>query len=172
MTSFHTIVVAVDFSQTSADAFEAARNMARLHRARLHVVHVIVDPFQSIYAVESPGLDLPGLLREWTAAAEQQMAALVDGHRLDSGITTAVVSGAPAHEIVREAVDCDADLIVVGSHGRSLIGRLLLGSVAERVLHNSRLPVLVVPHRSRRAEAFAAEADAAVAPARRQAATA
>ena len=163
MASFHTIVVAVDFSPASADALDVAHDMAQLNHARLHVIHVVADPFHSIYAVEGSGLDLPVLLRQWIAAAEQHLADLVKRasdrgghahHRRPRRIA--------AQEIVRYAADQQADLIVVGSHGRAMVGRLLLGSVADRVLHHAGRAVLVVPQRTGHVTSFEVDAAAGV----------
>ena len=163
MASFHTIVVAVDLSPASADALDVAGDMARLNHARLHVIHVVADPFHSMYAIETSGLDLPELLRQWTLAAEQQLADLVERHPIAAGqLTTAVLAGSPAQEIVRYADDQQADLIVVGSHGRAMVGRLLLGSVADRVLHHAGRPVLVVPRRTGHVTVFDVRAAAGV----------
>lgn len=150
MPSMHTIVVAVDFSDISKDVFEAARDMARLHHAHLHVVHAVGDPFSSMYAVETTGLDLPDVLRQWTDAAQKRLAGLVEGHALEPDrLTTAILPGSPSHAVVKYAADHQADLIVVGSHGRGAVSRLLLGSVAERVLHHAGRSVLVVAHQTR-----------------------
>ena len=149
MASFHTIVVAVDFSPASADALDVAHDTAQLNHARLHVIHVVADPFHTIYAVEGSGLDLPVLLQQWIAAAERHLADLVKPQQIETGmLTTAVLAGSPAQEIVRYAADQQADLIVLGSHGRAMVGRLLLGSVADRVLHHAGRAVLVVPQRT------------------------
>lgn len=150
MAIFHTIVVAVDFSDISKHVLETAREMARLHHARLHVVHAIGDPFSSMYAVETTGLDLPDVLRQWTDVAQKRLADLVGEQAPDADlVTTAVLPGSPAHAIVKYADDRQADLIVVGSHGRGAVSRLLLGSVAERVLHHAGRSVLVVSHQAR-----------------------
>ena len=163
MASFHNIVVAVDFSPTSADALDVAHDMARQNHARLHVIHVVADPFHSIYAVEGSGLNLPVLLQQWIAAAEQHLADLVERRPIEAGmLTTAVLAGSPAQEIVRYADDQQADLIVVGSHGRAMVGRLLLGSVADRVLHHAGRAVLVVPQRTGDVTSFEVTAAAGV----------
>jgi len=163
MASLHTVVAAVDFSDISAEVLDTARDMARLHQARLHVVHAVGDPFRSMYAVESSGLDLPDVLREWTEAARKELAILVAQHPVEPGqLTTAVLSGTPAHAIVRYADEQKADLIVIGSHGRGVVSRLLLGSVAERVLHLAGCPVFLVSHRARRVASLEARAAAAV----------
>jgi nucleotide-binding universal stress UspA family protein len=149
MASFHTIVAAVDFSDISGDVLDTAREMARHHNARLHVVHAVGDPFYSMYAVETTGLDLPDVLRQWTEAAEKLLADLLEKHPIEPGLlTTAILPGSPAHAIVKYADEQEADLIVVGSHGRGTVSRLLLGSVAERVLHLARRSVLVVSQRA------------------------
>jgi nucleotide-binding universal stress UspA family protein len=150
MPSFRTIVAAVDFSDISGEVLEMARDMARLHQARLHVVHAVGDPFRSLYSVENTGLDLPALLRQWTDAAQRQMASLLEAQPIEPGLlTTAVLPGSPTHAIVEYAEQQDADLIVIGSHGRGAVSRLLLGSVAERILHVAGRPVFVVAHRHR-----------------------
>jgi nucleotide-binding universal stress UspA family protein len=163
MASFHTIVVAVDFSDISGDVLDTAREMARHHDARLHVVHAVGDPFYSMYAVETTGLDLPDVLRQWTEAAAKLLAGLLDKHPIEPGLlTTAILPGSPAHAIVKYADEQQADLIVVGSHGRSAVSRLLLGSVAERVLHLARRSVLIVSQRADRLTAVEVDAAANV----------
>jgi nucleotide-binding universal stress UspA family protein len=163
MASFHTIVAAVDFSDISGDVLDTARDMARLHHARLHVIHAVGDPFRSMYAVETTGLDLPAVIREWTEAAEQRLARLVEEHPIEPGLlTTAVLSGSAANAIVKYAEEQQAELIVVGSHGRGPVSRLLLGSVAERVLHLAGRSVFVVSHRARHMTSFEVKAAAGV----------
>ena len=163
MASFHTIVAAVDFSDISADVLETARDMARLHRARLHVVHAVGDPFRSMYAVETTGLDLPDVLRRWTEAAQTQLASLVEAHPIEpEPPTMAVLPGSAAQAIVQYADDQQADLIVLGSHGRGAVSRLLLGSVAERVLHLAGRTVLVVCQRARQSTSSNLEVPARV----------
>ena len=163
MASFHTIVVAVDFSDISGDVLDTAREMARRHDARLHVVHAIGDPFYSMYAVETTGLDLPGVLRQWTERANTLLAGLLERHPIEPGLlTTAILPGSPAHAIVKYAAEQQADLIVVGSHSRGAVSRLLLGSVAERVLHLAGRSVLVVSQQAHRLTTFEAKAPASV----------
>jgi len=163
MASFHTIVAAVDFSDISGEVLLTARDMARLHHARLHVIHAVGDPFRSMLAVESTGLDLPAVVRQWTEAAQERLATLVEEHPIEPALlTTAVLSGSPANAIVKYAEEQQADLIVIGSHGRGAVSRLLLGSVAERVLHLAGRPVFVVAHRDRHLTSFEVKAAAGV----------
>lgn len=116
-----------------------------------------------MYEIQTTGLNLPDLLRQWTEAAQERLAGLVERHPIESGLlTTAVLSGSPAHTIVKYAEEQQADLIVIGSHGRGAVSRLLLGSVAERVLHLAGRPVFVVAHRDRHPTSFEVKAAAGV----------
>ena len=143
------IVVATDFSAASRRAFSAALDLARRDGARLVVLHVMMPP--------SPfGDDLPGSWIELEARArrdaERRLAAAVSqAERARIATTSTLVKGAPAEVIVRVARREGADLIVIGTHGRSGLGRLFMGSVAARVLGTAMCPVLTVRGRGRKA---------------------
>lgn len=78
----------------------------------------------------------------------QELAERLRKAGIDS--TALLVHGATVETILKEASDLDVDMIVVGSHGRGMMGQLLEGSVSEGVLHKSQLPVLVIPTHKRR----------------------
>lgn len=164
MSRFRNILVAVDFSQTSDDALAAAVELSRTSRARVHLVHVV----QSIhipYGIEPIAFDFNAYLRRSAEAASRQLADIAARHPVEPGLlTTTVLTGAPAAEIVRYAKEQATDLIVLGAHGHGLIDRLLIGSVAERVARHAPCAVLMVPHATRRLTSFEAEAAAGVAP--------
>jgi nucleotide-binding universal stress UspA family protein len=162
MSRFHTILAAVDFSQTSDDAIAAACDLCRTNNAQLHVVHVVPE-VQIPYAIEPVVIDITAFLRQSIEAARQQLAALVSRHPIDQArLTTAILEGAAAREIVRYADEHGIDLIVLGAHGHGFLDRLLIGSVAERVVRHAPCAVLLVPHTSRRLTSFEAQAVAAV----------
>jgi nucleotide-binding universal stress UspA family protein len=117
------ILVATDFSDGADAAFGVAVEYARAFRARLHLLH--------IFSADEIGVTQ--LLAETAAKAA------------DVPVTVAGTAGDPADGILRYAADHGIDLIVVGTHGRTGVSRLLLGSVAERVVRGARCPVLVVP---------------------------
>ena len=149
METFRTIVAAVDFSQTSCDVLAAALDLAGGAADRVRLLHVVPHVVQTPWVVDAAGLDVEDLQRQWVADAETQLAELARVLRLDPArLGTDVVVGPAAPEIVRYAAAHGADAIVVGSHGRGVIGRFLLGSVAERVLRDAACPVLVVPDRA------------------------
>ena len=144
------IVVATDFSTASRPALAAALDLARRDGARLVVLHVMMPPSPFV------GDDLPGSWLELEARArrdaERRLAAAVSQAERSGIVTTGtLVKGAPAEVIVRVARREGADLIVIGTHGRSGLGRLFMGSVAARVLGTATCPVLTVRGRGRKA---------------------
>jgi nucleotide-binding universal stress UspA family protein len=166
MAPLRTIIVGVDFSETSRDALATGLEVAQPHGARLHLVHVVPDVHHAPWLVDAVGLDFVALQAQWCVEGEQGLAAVAARHGLDPlNITTAVLVGAPATEIVGYAAAQAADLIVVGSHGHSPFRRLILGSVADRVIRASSCPVLVVPHRAARLEPVGATRSREQAPA-------
>jgi nucleotide-binding universal stress UspA family protein len=153
MSRFHTVVAAIDFSDSSADVLDAALALAPPEDGgQIHLIHVVPDPVPAIWTDDLPQLEVAAMARTWTEVAERQLAAIVAGRRLDAArVTTAVVVvGQPATEIVRQAEQRHADAIVVGSHGHSAVRRFLLGSVADKVIRQAHCAVLVVPHRTLR----------------------
>jgi nucleotide-binding universal stress UspA family protein len=141
------VLVAVDFSDTSADAVRYARELVRSFNAAIHLLHVVPDPLQQPWAVEAPGLDFPGLSDQWQVEAHERLVALAASTELDTRQSTlAIRTGVPHRAIVDYAAEHGTDLIVLGSHGHSPVVHFLLGSVTERVVRQARCPVLVVPH--------------------------
>ena len=137
------IVVATDFSAASRPALATALDLARRDGARLVVLHVMVPP--SPFA----GDDLPASWLELEARAqreaERRLAAAVSrAERSGIATTGTLVKGVPADVIVRVARREGADVIVIGTHGRSGLGRLFMGSVAARVLATATCPVVTV----------------------------
>jgi nucleotide-binding universal stress UspA family protein len=148
MHPFTTIVVAIDFSDTSADTIETALELARGQQDRVHLVHVVADVFRSMGLTEAPTIDWAEVQRTWITQARDQLIGLAALCKLDpQRVTIAVEAGAPAAGIVRYAQDHGAQAIVLGSHGHGLVRRFVLGSVADRVLRQASCPVMLVPHR-------------------------
>ena len=141
------IIGATDFSEPATAALNYGRQLARKLAANLHLVHVLAD---STGLVMTP----PGLAGEMTPemreraqenAKEQLASQLSDDDRRDLNANTVVLTHAnAAHAIVSFAIELPADLIVVGTRGRSGFSHLLLGSVAEHVIRSAPCPVLVV----------------------------
>jgi nucleotide-binding universal stress UspA family protein len=132
----------VDASDASLEAAQFAGRLAEQTGAELTVVHVRASPFP----VAEQDLDVGELETYWQAA--EQHAAHQTSQAL-AGCTAQwsfqVRAGDPAQELERVARERQADLLVVGRRGHTVVHRLLLGSVANRLLHHADRPVLVVP---------------------------
>jgi nucleotide-binding universal stress UspA family protein len=140
------IVAATDFSGTSRESLAVARDLAGAIGARVHIIHVIPDPAQLPWTIDT-GLSLVSLERSWRKQAE----VALERARAESGMTPdqaviSVVRGDAATEIGKEAARLRADFIVIGTHGHGLVARLLMGSVADKVVRHAERPVLLVPH--------------------------
>jgi nucleotide-binding universal stress UspA family protein len=150
MKRFHHILVPTDFSETAREALRAARDIASDTPDRISIVHVISDVMMQPWVAEG-GPDIVTYQREWEADVTRRLEALVTEEGLnDARVTTAVLVGKPAVAIAHYADEQHADLIVMGTHGHGPVRRLLLGSVAERVVRLAHCPVLTVPHESLR----------------------
>lgn len=140
------IMYASDFSRASRPAFTRAIEIAKATRAQLIITHALppIVPILTDGAYISPDTwnKLDKGAREF---AEKQLGALL-GQAKKAGIrtTTLLVDGIPAERIVRAARAKGVDLLVIGTHGRTGLRRLLLGSVASRVVAIARCPVLTV----------------------------
>jgi nucleotide-binding universal stress UspA family protein len=142
---FRRILHASDFSRASRRAFEEAVALARADGAELTLIHVLepVIPWTEDAYVSRRAYDQ--LLTSTRAAAARQLDVLVRRARA-TGVraTGRLVDGNPRDAIPRLAKRARADLVVVGTHGRTGLSRLLLGSVAARVLATASCPVLTV----------------------------
>ncbi|WP_336002130.1 universal stress protein [Halorientalis halophila] len=136
------ILVPVDGSEQSREACDFA--MREYPDGEFVLLHVI-NPTEAGY---SAGATLPSFSEEWferaKADAESLLEELADRDSAsESRISSETVVGKPSRAIVEYAAENDVDLIVMGSHGRSGVTRILLGSVAENVVRNATVPVTV-----------------------------
>jgi nucleotide-binding universal stress UspA family protein len=139
------IVCATDFSERAASAERQAVALARALGAELVLTHVGVDA-----PLWREGLHTPSVRAVFEAQhtwASETLAARAAALRAEGVPARAIVRvGPPWEEIVRVAAEEHADLIVMGTQGRTGLERLLLGSVAERVIRQAPCPVLTVRH--------------------------
>lgn len=140
MTAPRNILVATDFSEMSERAFTYARGITQPLDAKLHLLHVIPDPYSLPWLKNTSGVDVRHLMNTWEAQAQQQLEEL----RPDKQTVIVTRVGHPFQEIVGYAKAHDIDLIVMGTHGRSGAAHMLIGSVAERVVRKAPCPVLTV----------------------------
>jgi nucleotide-binding universal stress UspA family protein len=152
MPYFRNIVVALDFSKTSAEALRIAREVAADHSARLHLVHVVADVHLTPARLETPGPSFDDLQRQWVCEAEARLAAVAQTGADEAEMRKALVGAPVAGTIAEYAAANNADLIVVGTHGYGPVKRMLLGSVSDQLLRCAPCPVLTVPPGSLRIE--------------------
>jgi nucleotide-binding universal stress UspA family protein len=143
MNGWSKICCAIDFSESSRLALEQAADLAARSGAELTLVHVHVP-------IPHAALDVLTGAPEGASAAAQELEKLLSQWRADAerlsgrAARVALRSGDPADQLVKFARESGSDLVVVGTHGRRGLRRLVLGSVAERVLRTAPCPVLAV----------------------------
>lgn len=144
--SYQHILVPVDGSPTSLAAVDQAANLAKTYGSKVTILLVItIDPFIGVEYISAQNQKADTLNHSQTMI--QEIMEEAKQHFAAQGINadTKVVEGQEIYkEIVRTATDLNADLVVIGSHGRTGIKKLVLGSVAQKVLGEIHLPVLVV----------------------------
>lgn len=137
---YDTILVATDGSEHAQRAAEHGLALARAFDATVHAVHAV-----DLHAAAGP-FDVGGVSEEFVGRLEQEGEAAVEAIADEAGdavaVETAVVRGPPAEAIREYAAEHGADLVAVGTHGRSGLERYVAGSVAERVVRRAGAPVL------------------------------
>lgn len=147
MTKFTHILVPVDFSEHSDNAVRLAVGLSRAFGSRITLLHVGVVPH--VYSTE---LGLAGTAGPVFAEMSQTVAR-EQRHRLEQlakneipesvAVELVVREGFPPEEVLAQVKSGEHDLVVMGTHGRTGFGRVLLGSVTERVMRECPVPILV-----------------------------
>jgi nucleotide-binding universal stress UspA family protein len=142
MTKFKEILCPIDFSEFSRHALDHAAALARSYEARLTVLHV----FLNVPVMDVPPISMEDKDRERLLSEMKRFTSQLPG---DVTLDLRIPEASDVHqEILAQATATNADLLVVGSHGRSGFERLLLGSVTEKLLRKAPCPMLVVPRRA------------------------
>ena len=139
-----TILVPIDFRDPSLDALATAREFARPLDLDVVLLHVYYIPV-AVY----PGFDpiiVPGLPEQIAAAAKNALDQLA---REQGGLRTLLRTGDPATEILHAIEEIKPSLVAMGTHGRKGLSHLLIGSVTEKVVRSSPVPVLTLHARAR-----------------------
>jgi universal stress protein A len=142
------ILVPVDYSDCSRVAMEYALFLAERFDAEIEVLHVAEIPLGDEHTVVKPDTGEEQLLSEliMQQAVKEATEFLAPFVRATIPIEKSLLKGRPGKVIVEAAADRGADLLVMGTHGRSGFDRLIMGSVTERVLRSAPCPVVVVRH--------------------------
>ena len=139
------ILVPTDFSETAAAALGWARDLSREFDSELHLLHVVAEPYLYPWGSEASAFPLTDVLAQSEQAARAQLDRLAaSGAGPNDRTVTATALGTPVDRILDYVTSNQIDLVVIGTHGRGVVAHMLLGSVAERVVRRSPVPVLTV----------------------------
>jgi len=138
-----TVLVATDFGEAAAAAVATARMLSARFGATLHAIHVVSDAHLEMLADAIPASTT--LQRDIEQAAKKRLDGAIAGGA-EPVHTTVLTAHSPTFAVLDYAKDKEIDLIVMGTHGRGVLGRMIMGSVAERVVRLASCPVLTVKH--------------------------
>jgi len=145
------ILYPTDFSTYSLAALPFAVDMAKRYGAELHCVHILDTGYEFFSEggyLETTVTKTPIPIEELRKSAEEQMSTMIHKYlaSAENSVVRQVIMGTPSVEIINYAEQENIDLIVIGTHGRSALASMLMGSVTEKVLHKALCPVLAVKH--------------------------
>ncbi len=146
MPAIKNILCAVDFSESSERVAEYAATLAKASGAAVACVYVAPSLAEYV-GFNVPQAALDTFVGDVVASADTTMHDFLSAHFKDVPVTGLVVTGYPAEEILKVATDRKADMIVMGTHGRTGIDRIIFGSVAEKVVKTAACPVLTIKPR-------------------------
>src|SRR5881394_1068039 len=140
---FTRILDPTDFSEPSDAALDYARALAGKCGSVIQLLHVVEPPFDaSALSNEAYVVGTPGMYEMLVKEAQAHLATRV--HAADGALRSEIITGQSAPTILQYAADQHIDLIVMGTHGRTGLAHLLMGSVAEHVVRKACCPVLTV----------------------------
>jgi nucleotide-binding universal stress UspA family protein len=151
------VLIALDYDPTAQKVAESGFSMAKAMNAQVILMHVISDPVYYSSTEYSPIMGFNGYMdsNQWQLdnADSLKNATLhyldKSRHHLgDKSIKTVVGEGDFAESILKTAKDLHADIIVMGSHSRKWLENIIIGSVTEKVLHHTTLPLFIIPTKS------------------------
>jgi nucleotide-binding universal stress UspA family protein len=158
---FHKILVAIDDSELSNQAFEQGISLAKAFQANLHLVHVL-SPLKKEYEDASalafgggyyPEAFDEAMRERWQTLEEEGLELLRTKAQqaTAAGVTAEFTQmlGQPGEKICELAQSWDADLIIIGSHGRTGLNEFFMGSVSNHVSHHAPCSVMIVHHRNK-----------------------
>lgn len=138
------ILFPTDFSEGALNALPYAVDLAKSYGAKLHMLHVVYD-IATASGLYVPHISVDEMYKELDASARKELEKFGADKRMDlKDVEYTVIRGIPYEEILKFAEEKNIDLIVIGTHGRKGIDRVLFGSTAERVVRNASCPVLTV----------------------------
>ena len=148
------VLIALDYDPTSQKVAETGFSLAKTMGAEIILMHVMSDPVDYTPMEYSPRLGFIGLKDTGKLQSEsikglqnesQQFLDKIKQHLDDNSIQTLVKDGDCAESILKTAKDLHIDIIVMGSHSKRWLENIVMGSVTEKVLHHTSIPLFIVP---------------------------
>ena len=148
------VLIALDYDPTSQKVAEEGFSLAKAMNAEVILLHVISDPIYYYSTEYSPIMGFTGYMDtdplqldsiEGLKKASQYFLDKSKHHLGDNTIKTLVKEGDFAESILKTAKDLHADIIVMGSHSRKWLEDIVMGSVTEKVLHRTSMPLFIIP---------------------------
>ena len=139
---YETVLFPTDGSEAATEAASHAIDLADKHDADMHILYVVDHERVSQMAPKLGSDHIKGTLQEEGERITDDVADMANAEGIDTVVS--IREGAPGETITTYADDVGADTIVMGTNGRTGMDRLLMGSVAERVIQNTELPVMTV----------------------------
>jgi len=148
------VLIALDYDPTAQKVAEGGFSMAKAMNAEVILLHVIADTVYYSSTAYSPIMGFTGQLEmeqvQWDSADTLKNVTLqylvnVKKYLGDKAIQTIVTEGDFADAILKTSKDLDADIIVMGSHSRQWLEKIILGSVTEKVIKHTTLPLFIIP---------------------------
>jgi nucleotide-binding universal stress UspA family protein len=149
-----TILIAMDYDPTAQKVAETGYALAKAMNAKAFLLHVISDPVYYSSTEYSPIMGYTGYMDmgqiqlesvDGLKDASEKYLIKIREHLGDKNIPTIIKEGDFADSILATASEIKADVIVMGSHGRRWLDEILMGSVTEKVLHHSSVPLFIIP---------------------------
>jgi nucleotide-binding universal stress UspA family protein len=139
---FQKIVLATDGSEYSANVVKYAIELAKISEAKIYAIYVVDTGVFTSIPMDVAWTNMYELLKQEGNVATNQVESEAMAANIE--VESITVEGHPAEEIIKLAEDKSADIIVMGTLGKSGLDRFLLGSVAEKVSRTSKIPVMIV----------------------------
>lgn len=145
MIKINKILYPTDFSEPSKLALEYAAALAKQFDAELEILHIMFDETQ-VVSFYLPQVTMQSLSADIETGSEKQLTDFISEQPVLNGVryTKKLIKGTPFLEIIKRAEESQADMIVLGTHGRTGLDHVLFGSTAEKVVRKAPCPVFTV----------------------------
>lgn len=149
----HKILIAVEDSQYSDRATSYGIDLAKKLRAEIALLHVnempVATPYVADPMLNEPPIMMPEMVQAQEEASKKLLNKIADSIDGEISVYTFHKIGNPKDEILLTADEWNADMIILGTHGRTGFDHFISGSVAEKVVRKARCPVLIIPNKDR-----------------------